>query len=85
MYGVGNLETIELDFDQSIYSNMIDKFGKHIKPYHVNENTYRVQIKHIINSTFYSWIIGFGGKIQIGGNEEQIQKFKTFLNQNFIQ
>lgn len=85
MYGVGNLETIELDFDQSIYSNMIDKFGKHIKPYHVNENTYRVQIKHIINSTFYSWIIGFGGKIQIAGNEEQIQKFKTFLNQNFIQ
>ncbi|WP_028043560.1 WYL domain-containing protein [Candidatus Stoquefichus massiliensis] len=84
MYGEGNLETIELDFDQSIYSNMIDKFGKDIKPYDIGNQIYRVQVKHIINSTFYSWIIGFGGKIQISGNQEQIQRFKNFLNQHFI-
>ena len=61
MYSAGELETIELDFHESIYPNIIDKFGKDIHPYQVNENIYRVQVKHIINNTFYSWIIGFGG------------------------
>lgn len=84
MYGEGNLEYIELDFDYSIYSNMIDKFGKDIKPHKINDRVYRVQVKNTINSTFYSWVIGFGGKIQISGNEEQIKKFKDFLNNQFI-
>lgn len=84
MYGEGNLEIVELDFDLSKYSNMIDKFGKNIQPYSIGNNMYRVQVKHIINSTFYSWIIGFGGKIQISGNRNQIQKFKEFLNKNFL-
>lgn len=84
MYGEGKLEIIELDFHESVYSNMIDKFGKEINPYCVKDNIFRVQVKHIINSTFYSWIIGFGGRIQISGNKDQIQKFKDFLNNQFI-
>lgn len=85
MYSAGELETIELDFHESIYPNIIDKFGKDIHPYQVNENIYRVQVKHIINNTFYSWIIGFGGIIQISGNAEQINKFQKYLQDNFIE
>lgn len=84
MYTEGNEEYIELDFDESVYSNIIDKFGKNIKPYPINDHLYRIQVKHTINSTFYSWIIGFGGKIQISGNKEQIDSFKQFLQNNFI-
>lgn len=84
MYGEGKLEVIELDFKKSVYSNMIDKFGKDIHPYQVNDDTYRVQVKHFINSTFYSWIIGFGGNIQIAGNDKQISKFKDFLTSHFL-
>ena len=79
MYGEGQLETIELDFDESVYPNMIDKFGKNIHPYKVNDRIYRVQVKYTINSTFYSWIIGFGGKIRIAGNEKQKEEFRQFL------
>lgn len=84
MYSEGKIETVELDFDDSIYSNMIDKFGKKIKPYQINENTYRVQVKHTINSTFYAWVIGFGGKIQISGDQRQIENFQSFLNEHFL-
>jgi len=63
---------------------MIDKFGKDIKPHPYNNN-YRIQVKHTINSTFYSWIIGFGGKIQIVGNQKQVQRFEDFLTTRFIQ
>lgn len=84
MYGEGLVEPIELEFHKSIYSNIIDKFGKNIKPKKVTDDIYRVQVRNIINQTFYSWIIGFGGKVQIVNNEKQIQKFKDFLNTNFI-
>ena len=85
MYGQGRIETIELDFKEYVYANMIDKFGKNIKPRKINDDTYRVQVKHLINNTFYSWIIGFGGNIKISGNKQQVAQFKEFLLNNFIQ
>lgn len=84
MYGEGSIETIELDFKDYVYANMIDKFGKDIVPHKIDDHIYRVQVKHLINNTFYSWIIGFGGAIKISGNENQVQKFKDFLTSHFI-
>ena len=84
MYGEGKIEVIELEFTPSVYSNMIDKFGKDIHPKKINENLYCVQVRHIINSTFYSWIIGFGGRIQIADNDVHKKQFKDFLMENFI-
>lgn len=84
MYGEGKIEVIELEFTPNVYSNMIDKFGKNIHPKKINENLYCVQVRHIINSTFYSWIIGFGGRIQIADNDVHKKQFKDFLMENFI-
>ena len=84
MYGEGKIEVIELEFTPNVYSNMIDKFGKDIHPKKINENLYCVQVRHIINSTFYSWIIGFGGRIQIADNDVHKKQFKDFLMENFI-
>lgn len=84
MYGQGQLESIELEFHPSVYANMIDKFGKGIKPRYVDENHYRIQVKHFINNTFYSWIIGFGGAIQIVGGQSQIERFQNFLKEQFL-
>ena len=79
---VKNVEIVE--FTPNVYSNMIDKFGKNIHPKKINENLYCVQVRHIINSTFYSWIIGFGGRIQIADNDVHKKQFKDFLMENFI-
>ena len=84
MYGEGKIEVIELEFTTNVYSNMIDKFGKDIHPKKINKNLYCVQVRHIINSTFYSWIIGFGGRIQIADNDVHKKQFKDFLMENFI-
>ena len=37
-----------------------------------------------MNSTFFSWIIGFGGRIQISNNDVHKKQFKDFLIENFI-
>ena len=84
MFSQGNLEAIELTFKKEVYTNMIDKFGNSIRPKKIDDDTYKVNVRHIINSTFYSWIIGFQGMIQISGNDEQIHRFKEFLQTNFL-
>lgn len=84
MYGEGHIEVIELDFNESVYSNIIDKFGKNIKPKKISDKTYRVRVKNIINSTFYSWVVGFGGAIQISGNQQQVERFQNFLKEKFL-
>lgn len=79
MYQQGHVEYVELEFEESVYSNIIDKFGKNINAYPSKEGYYKVQVRNIINSTFYSWVIGFNGKIKISGNSEQVNKFNEFL------
>lgn len=80
-YSEGDTQIIELEFDRSVYSNIIDKFGKRIKPIKIKDNHYKLKVKHTINATFYSWIIGFGGKVKIIGDDKQIDNFKSFLSQ----
>ena len=84
MYGDGQIEQIELDFDPSVYANMMDKFGQDIHPIETENNLYRISVRHIINHTFYSWIIGFGGKVQISGNQAQVDRFQQFLISRFL-
>ncbi len=79
MYQEGQSDFIELEFDESVYSNIIDKFGKSIRIYNGENNRFRTLIKTIVNSTFYSWVIGFNGKITISGNSEQVQNFYQYL------
>ena len=57
---------------------------ENIHPKNIIEILYCVQVRHIINSTFYSWIIGFGGRIQIADNDVHKKQFKDFLMENFI-
>lgn len=84
MYGQGDLQTVQLSFNVSIYANIIDHFGKDIHPKKIDDTTYQVTVRHIINSTFYAWIIGFGGLIQITGNQKQVDAFHSFLKANFL-
>lgn len=79
MYQQGNAEFIELEFEECVYANIIDKFGKNIHPTRSRQGYYKVQVRNIINSTFYSWIIGFNGRITIIGNEDQVNNFNQFI------
>lgn len=84
MYGEGQEEPVVLEFSEEVYPNMIDKFGKNLHPIAQANGCFRVSVRATINSTFYSWIIGFGGKIKIVDTPNQVQRFKDFLQQNFV-
>ena len=83
MYGEGEEESVTLEFNEELYPNMIDKFGKDIVPVVCGDGKYIVHVRTQVNSTFYSWVVGFGGKIQIV-DPHQSNKFKTFLKQQFL-
>ncbi|MGN1344685.1 MAG: helix-turn-helix transcriptional regulator [Traorella sp.] len=86
-YGPQRYATITLKFKKELYSNMIDKFGNHIKRnIHTFDNDYySVTIDNCpLSSTFYGWLIGFEGNIQLIAPIDEVEKFKEFLLNEFI-
>ena len=80
MYGSDHQELLELTFENYQYANIVDRFGKNIDHIHkVDDSHFSVLVECPISSTFYSWVIGFGGKIKITGPEKQVEAYHKFL------
>ncbi|MEG1726265.1 MAG: WYL domain-containing protein, partial [Anaerovoracaceae bacterium] len=56
---------VELRCDNSLMKTMIDRFGKDVstKPYSISE--FKATVEVSASPTFYGWVFGFGGKIEI--------------------
>jgi predicted DNA-binding transcriptional regulator YafY len=56
---------VELKCDNSLMKTMIDRFGEDIstKPYSISE--FKATVEVSASPTFYGWVFGFGGKIEI--------------------
>ena len=79
---------VTLSFDKSLYSNMIDKFGNQISTNTkiINNHTYKVTIPNCpISKTFYGWLIGFNGQIKIIEPKNEVNKFKEYLINEYIE
>lgn len=68
---------VELLCDVSMMKYLIDNFGKDFKIEVINDNTFKAFVTVCTSLTFYRWIFGFTGKIQIVGPETII---RTYIN-----
>lgn len=75
---------LTLAFDEDIYANIIDKFGITLNPIKCDDGKYIIEQKCNISNTFYSWIVGFGGKIKIISPQPEVEAFKKMLINQFI-
>lgn len=70
---------LTLAFEEEIYSNVIDKFGSSSNPIKCDDGRYKIEQKCNISNTFYGWIVGFGGKIEIIAPKSEVDNFKMAL------
>lgn len=82
-YGQQNV-WLTISFEEEVYGNIVDKFGPSLNPIKSNDGRYEIKQKCNISDTFYSWIVGFGGKIKIISPQSEVEKFKKTLINNFI-
>lgn len=61
----GEEETVELRCDNELMKNIIDRFGQDVDVIANDDNTFTVSATVNVSSTFFGWVLGFGGGIKI--------------------
>lgn len=76
----GDTKSIKLRFANELLNPVIDKFGKGIKAYIHDENTFHVVLDINVSPNFYGWLMQFGNRACIVSPESERQKFREYLD-----
>lgn len=71
--------TVVLRCKNEVMNEIVDRFGKNVisKPY--DANTFLAKINVSVSPTFFAWVFGFSGKIQIASPEKVKKGFAALL------
>lgn len=75
----GEEERVDILFDNSLVNVVIDRFGKDIIIRKVDENSFKISVNIVPETTFLSWVFMFGEKARIVYPESIIEKMKERL------
>lgn len=80
MYG-GEEESVRIQFDNSLLGVVIDRFGKDIVTYKVNDNNFIAILTVELSPPFWGWIFQFGNKAKIILPESVRDEFVEYVNE----
>lgn len=72
---------VELLCDNSLMKTMIDRFGEDVKTTSYNDTAFRLTTEVSASPTFFGWIFGFDGKVQILAPQEVKEQYKQMIIQ----
>lgn len=81
----GETMTVELRCDNSLMKIIIDKFGEDVTVLAYDMTSFRLIVDVSVSPTFYGWLFGFCGKIQILGPEHIKQEYVRLVEQAYLQ
>lgn len=80
MFG-GKLESVTMQFDNSLANVVIDKFGMNCHPHRNSEETFCLTADIQIAPTFWGWFFQFGSKAKILAPENVVEQAKSYLEE----
>lgn len=75
----GNEAVVELRCDNSLMKTMIDRFGEDVKTLAYDMTSFKLIVEVSASPTFFGWIFGFEGKVQILGPENIKEQYKQMI------
>lgn len=81
----GETKTVDLRCDNSLMKIIIDKFGEDIAVLAYDMTSFRLIVDVSVSPTFYGWLFGFGGKIQILGPKHIKEEYVRLVEQAYKQ
>lgn len=79
MYDTDEPIAVQLHCHVSVMKYLIDKFGTDFKADAIDEDSFKATVSVCTSTTFYSWVFGFNGKIQITGPQLARDGYKEML------
>lgn len=78
MYG-GKLEQVGLRFTKSLIDEIFDKFGEQTRIDKIDENAYNANVSVQVSRTFFAWVVGTQGGMQIFSPQTVCEPFDKFV------
>lgn len=75
----GNEVVVDLRCDNSLMKTMIDRFGEDVKTLAYDMTSFRLITEVSASPTFFGWVFGFGGKVQILAPESVKEQYKKMV------
>lgn len=72
MYG-GEEEWVRIECDNSFAGVMIDRFGKDVSMFRLDDKRFVVNVEVSVSRQFLAWIIGLGEGVKLAGPESVVQ------------
>lgn len=82
MYDGDNV-TVELQCDNSLMKTMIDRFGEDVTTLAYDMTSFRLITEVSASPTFFGWVFGFGGKVQILAPAEVKEQYRQMIRKEF--
>lgn len=78
MFG-GSEQEVELQFNSLMLDDVFDKFGEEINISKIGDDAYSVKVPIQVSKTFFAWVVGTQGKMQIISPQAVREKFGEFV------
>ena len=72
---------VDLRCDNGLMKTMVDRFGEDITTLAYDENSFKITVCVSASPTFFGWIFGFGGKVQILAPESVKEQYRQMIVQ----
>ena len=75
----GEKVLVDLRCDNSLMKTMVDRFGEDVTILAYDMTSFKVQTEVSASPTFFGWVFGFNGKVQILAPESLKEQYKQML------
>lgn len=75
----GEKVLVELRCDNSLMKTMIDRFGEDVTTLACDMTSFRLQTEVSASPTFFGWVFGFGGKVQILAPQSVKEQYRQMI------
>lgn len=75
----GDEVTVDLRCDNSLMKTMIDRFGEDVTTLAYDMTSFRLITEVSASQTFFGWVFGFGGKVQILAPAEVREQYRQMI------
>ena len=75
----GEKVLLDLRCDNSLMKTMVDRFGEDVTTLAYDMTSFRVQTEVSASPTFFGWVFGFNGKVQILAPESVKEQYRQMI------
>ncbi len=75
----GERVLVDLRCDNSLMKTMVDRFGEDVTTLAYDMTSFRIQAEVAASQTFFGWVFGFDGKVQILGPKSVKEQYRQMI------